>query len=61
MSKETIHKLKLSNIEYPASVVSELEIIRKIFGEIEIIKVRQCFGGTSMKIWFKVKGENNDK
>lgn len=56
MSKETIHKLKLRNIEYPASVVSELGIIRKIFGEIEIIKVRQCFGGASMKIWFKVKG-----
>ena len=56
MNEEKIHKLKVSNIVYPASFVSELEIIRKIFGEIEIIKVRQCFGGTSMKIWFKVKG-----
>lgn len=60
MSKEKIHKLKISNIEYPASVVSELEIIRKIFGEIEIIKVRQCFGGCTMKIWFKIKGAKNE-
>lgn len=55
MSKEKIHKLKISNIAYPACFVSELEIIRKMFGEIEIVKVRQCFGGLSMKIWFKVK------
>lgn len=61
MSKEKIHKLKISNIEYHACVVYELETIRKIFGEIEIIKVRQCFGGCTMKIWFKVKGVKNDK
>ena len=60
MSKETIHKLKISNIEYQACVANELGIIRKLFGEIEIIKVRQCFGGTSMKIWFKVKGAKNE-
>jgi hypothetical protein len=57
MSKEKIHKLKISNIIYPASFVSDLELIRRIFGEIEITKIRQCFGGQSMKIWFKVKGE----
>lgn len=59
MRKEKIHKLKISNIEYHACVVDELETIRKIFGEIEIIKVRQCLGGLSMKIWFKVKGSKS--
>ena len=59
MSKEKIHKLKISNIEYHACVLYELETIRQIFGDIEIIKVRQCLGGLSMKIWFKVKGANH--
>lgn len=55
MSKEKIHKLKISNIEYRNCVASELETVRKLFGEIEIVKVRQCLGGLNMKIWFKVK------
>lgn len=61
MSKKTIHKLKISDIKYQTCVVYELETIRKLFGEIEIVKVRQCLGGVSMKIWFKVKGGDNDK
>lgn len=61
MSKEKIHKLKLSNIEFHACVEHELETIRKIFGEIEIVKIRQCFGGVNMKIWFKVKGGANNE
>lgn len=55
MSKETIYKLKISDVKYQTCVEYELGTIRKLFGEIEIVKVRQCLGGTSMKIWFKVK------
>lgn len=57
MSKKTIHKMKISNIEYSACVEEELKTICKLFGEIEIVKVRQCLGGVSMKIWFTVKGD----
>ena len=56
MSKKKIHKLKISNIEYRNCVATELETIQKLFGKIEIVKIRQCLGGVSMKIWFKVKG-----
>lgn len=50
MSKEKIHKMKISNISYPALTRLDLDMIEKMFGEFEIIKVRQCIGGFSMKI-----------
>lgn len=58
MKKEKIYKMKLSNICYPTSMEFELDAIKKLFGDFEIVKVRQCFGGTSMNIWFKTKRTN---
>lgn len=55
MKKEKIHKMKLSNICYPTIMEFELGAIKKLFGDFEIVKIRQCFDGTSMIIWFKTK------
>lgn len=60
MSKEKIHKMKITNINYSSLTRRDLETIETMFGKVEIVKIRQCIGGFSMKIWFKVKGENND-
>lgn len=60
MSKETIHKMKISGLNYSALTRRDLDTIQMMFGEFEIVKVRQCIGGFSMKIWFKVKGAKND-
>ena len=53
--KQKIHKLTIRNLKYPHCNESDMAVIRRMFGDIEIVKVRQCLGGEDMKIWFKTK------
>lgn len=50
-----LHKVKISDVQYPSLVARDLSAIHQMFGDIEIVKVKQCWGRFSMKIWFKKK------
>lgn len=59
--KEKLFKFKVSSIQYETLLNEELDAIKKIIGEYEIVKIRNCPMGFDMKIWCKKKDDTDKK
>lgn len=58
--KEKLFKFKVSSVQYAELLRDELEVIKAIIGDYEIVKKRDCPMGFDMKIWCRKK-DNNKK
>lgn len=59
--KDKLFKFKVSSLQYDALLNDELDAIKKIIGDYEIVKTRNCPMGFDMKVWCKKKDDTNKK
>lgn len=59
--KEKLFKFKVSSLQYDALLNDELDAIKKIIGDYEIVKTRNCPMGFDMKVWCRKKDDTNKK
>ena len=59
--KDKLFKFKVSNLDYAMLIRNELDSIKKIIGDYEVVKTRNCLGGFNIKLWCKKKEDTNQK
>ena len=59
--KDKLFKFKVSSLNYDLLLRDELDTIKKLIGDYEIVKTRNCPMGFDMKIWCKKKDDTDKK
>lgn len=59
--KEKLFKFKVSSLQYETLLDNELNVIKKLIGDYEIVKTRNCPMGFDMKIWCRKKDDTDKK
>lgn len=59
--KEKLFKFKVSNVQYALCMRGELNAIKDLIGDYEVVKTRQCLMPTDRIIWCKKKDDTNQK
>lgn len=52
-------KFIVSSPYYESLFRREIDAIRDMIGEFEVVKTKPCLGGVDMKIWILPKGNQN--
>ena len=58
--KDKLFKFKVSNVQYDLMLRDELNAIKQMLGDYEVVKTRQCLVPTDRIIWCRKK-DNTDK
>lgn len=59
--KDKLFKFKVSNVQYELLLRNELNAIKQMIGEYEVVKKRRCIMPTEIIIWCKKKDDTNKK
>lgn len=59
--KEKLFKFKVSNLDHDLLLRDELDAIKKLIGDYEVVKTRNCPMGFDMKIWCRKKDDTDKK
>lgn len=59
--KDKLFKFKVSNVQYECMLSDELNAIKQMIGDFDVVRKRRCLIPTDMIIWCKKKEDTNKR